>query len=153
MWRKVSIICLLPTMVFGANTETQMQADNAHFNYKTGINTYTGHVIIVHEGAHLTADKATTYLDKNHKLAKAIAFGNPAHLWQAATAKQTAFHAYAKRIEYYPAQQLVILIGEGKLSHDNNTLQAPYITYNIQTQELTSQSSATEKTTIILQNL
>lgn len=153
MWLRASLfglVCLVPAIVYSAASETQMQADNARFNYKTGVDTYTGHVLIIHGDSRLAADKAITYLNKDHKLQKAVAFGNPAHLWQAATPQQTAFHAYAKQIEFYPAKHLVVLIGEGKLLHDNNTLQAPYITYNIQTQELTSKSSATERTTFIL---
>jgi lipopolysaccharide transport protein LptA len=127
-----------------------VKSDSGDLNYKSGIDTYIGHVTIIRGAAQLEADKAITYLDKSRKLQKAIAFGNPAHMWQKATGQETEFHAYAKRIEYYPNQNLIILIGDGKIIHDNNTLQAPYITYNIQNQTLTTQPSKAGRTTIII---
>lgn len=147
---RLLLLWLIPLLVYGNELETQVKSDSGDLNYKTGVGTYIGHVTMIRGPAQLEADKTMTYLDKNRKLQKAIAFGNPAHLWQKATEQDPEFHAYAKRIEYYPNQNLLILIGNGKIIHKNNTLQAPYITYNIQDQTLTTQPSKAERTTIII---
>jgi len=155
MWHKIKIVfgtllMLWPLMLMAEELETHVKSESGNFNYKTGIGTYVGHVVMTRAPAQLEADKAITYMDKKRKLLKAVAYGNPAHLWQAATPGQTEFHAYAKTIEYYPDQHLIVLIGDGKIIHENNTLQAPYITYNIQEQIMDSKSSKDEKTTLII---
>lgn len=144
------LLWLMPFLVYGTEFETHVKSDSGDLNYKTGVGTYIGHVTIIRGPAQLEANKAITYLDKNRKLQKAMAFGNPAHLWQKAAGQDPEFHAYAQQIEFYPNQNLLILIGNGKIVHENNTLQAPYITYNIQSQTLTTQPSKIERTTIII---
>lgn len=144
------IATLLAQLAYAEEAVLNIKSTKADFNYQTGVAIYTGDVVLSKGIVRLEAEKVISYHNKRHQLVKAIAFGSPAHLWQAATKEQTELNAYAKRIEYYPNKHLVILIGNGNIIHDNNTLTAPYITYNVQTQELSTQPSKNERTIIIL---
>lgn len=145
----LALTSLLIQLAYAEEPSLNIKAIKADIDYKNSIVIYTGNVVITKGINRLVADKVISYYNKQHQLIKAIAFGNLAHLQQTATEEHPELHAYAKRIEYYPNQR-VILIDKAKVLYGKNTMQAPYITYNIQTQELSSKPSTTERTTIIL---
>jgi lipopolysaccharide transport protein LptA len=131
-------------------TEAHIKSDRGDFNYKTGVLIYLGHVLVTQPDSKLEADKMINYLDAQHKLKKAVAEGNPAHFWQAAKEGRAEFHAYAKRIEFYPTEHMVILIGDGKLVSQGHVLHAPYITYDTLEQRLITKAVGIQRTTIII---
>src|SRR5579862_5819405 len=87
----------------------RISSDTWAYNYKTGMNEYTGHVIVTQGTTHLSADRLTTKSNAKRKIQETIAYGitQPAHYWTTAKAGDSEIHAYARIIKYYPIESNV----------------------------------------------
>ena len=129
------------------------KAGHVTFNDKKGIGTYTGGVSIDQGSAHLRANHATTLMDKNHRLIRATAFGTKnkkAHFWTLSAADKPPLHAYADTIYYYPLKHELELIGHAHIKQGNNTLTAPHIRYDTETERLITTAKNNERTVILI---
>jgi lipopolysaccharide export system protein LptA len=107
-------------------------SDEWTYNYKTGVNEYTGHVVIDQGTTHLTADRLTTKSNAHHKIQEAIAYGlnQPAHYRTLAKMGDTEMHAYANIIKYYPIESNVTFEQNVTLKQGENSFQGQLIHYN-----------------------
>lgn len=117
---------------------------------KKHITIYRGNVVAVQGSTTLTADTLTLYADKNNKLEKAIAEGNPATYQTIPSPDKAVFHAEARTIEYYLKEQLIILIKHAKLIQGENSYLGPRLIYNIKNETVTSPPSTEGRATIIM---
>ena len=126
-------------------------SDKWAYNYKTGMNEYTGHVIIDQGTTHLTADRVTTKSNAQHKIQEAIAYGlsQPAHYHTLAKTGDPETHAYAKIIKYYPIESNVTFVQNVTLKQGENSFQGPFILYNMQDQVVTVPSSKEGRAVLI----
>jgi len=126
----LSRICLaLPS----DNKETiHINSDAWTYNYKTGVNEYTGHVTVNQGTTHLTADKLTTKMNTQRKIQEAIAYGlkEPAHYWTRTQMNNTEMHAFAHVIKYYPVEANVTLEKNVLVKQGENSFQGDLIHYN-----------------------
>jgi lipopolysaccharide export system protein LptA len=129
-------------------------SDATTFNYKTGANTYEGNVKLDQGSTHLTADRVTTTNNAKHKIEEAIAYGLNNKLAEYITLPKegdSALHAKAKTIKFYPTQSLVVLEGNVIVTQGKNSFEGPIIIYNMKDQTVTAPASKTGRATVIIE--
>jgi lipopolysaccharide export system protein LptA len=137
-WRIIRLLLIGITFAlrpsFALETDSQQRAtlaaDHVIYNSQKGIGTYTGNVIVIQGSTKLYADRLITHMDTTRKIDHAIALGNPAHFETLPKPEEKVFYASAKKIEYYPQQGYALLIGEGYVIQDKNSLKAEQIKYD-----------------------
>jgi lipopolysaccharide export system protein LptA len=117
----------------------RITSDHWAYNYKTGVNEYSGHAEVIQGSTHLTADKLITKSNAQHKIQEAIAYGTqqPAHYWTLSKIGGHTIHAYAKVIKYYPIESNVTLLQNVTLKQAENSFQGELIHYNSLDQTVT----------------
>jgi lipopolysaccharide export system protein LptA len=130
-------------------------ADTTLFNYKTGINTYEGHVEVTQGGTRLTAERLVTKNNKTHKMEEAIAYGakKPADYWTIPKKDDPLFHAQANVIKFYPLKSLVFLEGKVVVTQGDNNFHGALIIYNMKNQTISSPANNQGRSTIVIQPL
>lgn len=156
--RKIYFLLLLciPLLVFSLPEDRAQSmhiiADSSTFNYKTGIDTYEGHVTVDQGSTHLTADRLITEKNSQHKVVKATAYGIQKLAEYSTLPKKgdSQFHAKAKTITFYPLQSLVSLTGNVLVTQGENSFQGPVISYNMKDQIVTAPATNTGQATIVI---
>lgn len=162
MYRILHNFCILglvfiPGLLFALNTDQQKSfnviADSTVFNYKTGIDTYEGNVVIDQGTSHLTADRVVTYKDKQHKIIEAVATGINKFAVYTTIPKlgDPPLYAKAKIIKFYPPTSTVILEQNVLVTQKGNSFHGPRIIYNIKDQLITAPASNEGRATIIIE--
>lgn len=158
MCRALSFICLIFPIVALAfvqdNTSAvHVFAKSSLFNYKTGQHLYEGDVQIDQGTAHLTADRITTQLNREHRIEEAIAYGmsKPAVYTTVPKKGDLVFHASAKIIKFYPLKHTIVLEGDVAISQGENSFHGPVIIYNMQDQIITAPASKNGRAIIVIQ--
>jgi len=107
-------------------------ADSSILNYKTGVNTYEGHVKVDQGSTHIMADRLTTKSNDQHKMQEAIAYGftELAHYWTLPKIGDPEMHAHAKIIKFYPLESKVTLEQDVRVTQGKNSYQGQLILYN-----------------------
>jgi lipopolysaccharide export system protein LptA len=151
----VLVFCYLPlttqALPTDKNQPAAISANSAELNQILGTSQFNGNVIITQGTTKITANQITTFSNKKQKLNKAIALGSPAIYQTIPKAGDKVFEASAKKIEYLPTINTVILIGNGELEQAGNLLKSDYIVYNQKTGQVTTKSINNNRTTIIIQ--
>lgn len=129
---------------------------HASLDEKTGEGHYREGVSIDQGTTHLRATDATTIMNSDHQLTRAIAKGSgekQAHFWTCTSADKPPLHAYADTLSYYPLENRLELVGNARITQGDNTLQAPIINYDTKAERLITTASADKKQgTLILIN-
>lgn len=130
-----------------------LKADTVEFNNTTHQGRYLGNVQLDQGNAHLTANKAKTYANKNNQLTLAIAYGGKkqAHYWSLPEGKKQYLHAYADTIKYFAQKNQIHLIGHAKVTQGDDVMKAPLIIYDTKTQHVISKGNRLSRTTITVQ--
>lgn len=129
-----------------------ISADSAVYDHDQHLSIYRGHVNIIQGTTHLQGDIVMIYNQSNQQIQKIIAIGRPA-IYKTLPDHQTEdLYARGKRIEFYPSQHRVILIGDGKITDSKNTFSGARIVYLIDKQTISATaSSAQPETKIVIQ--
>lgn len=150
-------LCALSNSVFALpddkNKIAQLAADTADLNQQTHQGIYIGNVNFDQGTTHLRAARARTEGNEKNKLIFAVAFGDntePAHYWTQTDLDKPLLHAYADEIRYYPERHLIELIGNAKVTQDNNSLTAEKITYDTVSQHVVSEGTDDNKRTTFI---
>lgn len=135
------------------NKILHIAADSTEFNYKTGTDTYEGHVTMNQGTTHLKADRVVTQKNEHHKIISAIAFGLQQAAEYSTLPKQgdSPLHAKAKVIKYYPITSVVELEDNVTVSQGENSFQGPHIIYNMKEQTVSAPPSKNGRATIIIE--
>jgi lipopolysaccharide transport protein LptA len=154
------LVCSLLFLPFAAfslpedgSQKMHIIADSTLFNYKSGLNTYEGHVKVNQGETRLGADRVTTQSNEHHKMEEAIAYGlnSPADYWTIPQKGDPLFHAQAKTIKFYPIKSLVVLEGDVVVTQGGNSFHGPIIIYNLKDQTIASPASNKGRATIMIQ--
>ncbi len=135
------------------NKVAYINADQAMLNRKIGINIFTGHVKFDQGTTHVSANKIVTYSNKQRKVTKMIAYGDPHHLAHYQTVPklhQKPLDAWAVVIKYFPKQRVAYLIKDAVAIQKPNTFKGPIIRYDMTNQVVQSYAQKAHHTTIIL---
>lgn len=157
------LLALFSSSLFAADTKPKLSietqdplhivADSSFFDYKSGVNTYEGHVQVDQGTSHLLADRVITKNNAQHKIAEAVAYGLRGLAEYSTTPKagDDIFHAKAKVITYYPPKASIMLEGDVTVTQGENSFQGPVIIYNIKDQTVTAPSSKIGRATIVIE--
>ena len=95
-----------------------IEADRAEHDDAKRITIYRENVIIDQGSLHITGDTVTIHFDGQDEVTKITAVGAPAHFRQLPEGDIGHRKAWAKRMEYFPEQDLIVLLGEARYEKD-----------------------------------
>lgn len=107
-----------------------VEADRADIDEQRGISVYRGNVKITQGTLQLTAAELTVH-SKGGDITKAIAVGQPATYRQRPDGKAQDVEAEALRMEYFAADQKIILIDKAEVRQGGDTFRSDRINYDI----------------------
>lgn len=129
-----------------------VEADRADIDDKRGVSVYTGNVVVVQGSLRITGDKMVIHTNDRSQIEKIVTTGKPSTFEQLPDNKQDKVYGRAQRMEYYAAQEKLILIEEGFLEQSQNTFRSDRITYFVKTDQVQAgKSSGGERVRIIIQ--
>lgn len=130
----------------------KIKADATLFNYKTGIDTYEGHVKVDQGSTHLLADKLVTEKNENHKIVTATAYGTErlAELITLPSVGTQVLHAKSNIIRFYPSTSILILEDNVMVIQGANSFRGSLIVYNMKEQMVAAPASKNGRATIII---
>ena len=105
-------------------------ADQAEHDDATRITIYRGNVVIDQGSLHITGDTVTINFDALDEVTKITAVGAPAHFRQLPDGDADYRKAWAKQMEYFPEQDLIMLFGEALYEKDGSRVQANRLVYD-----------------------
>ncbi|MBU2864717.1 lipopolysaccharide transport periplasmic protein LptA [Reinekea forsetii] len=144
IWRVCSLSCLAATaLALPADRELPItgQSDEKTFETATGLVTLTGNVFI--RQGHLEIYAQQTSLETNQEtkqLQQLIATGSPARFIDLPNEDGNSVEVSGNSIEFYPAKNLIITIGNAQISQNGNTVNGERIEYNTVTGLMNIQS-------------
>ena len=107
-----------------------IEADQAEHDDAKRVTTYRRNVIIDQGSLHITGDTVTVQFDGQGEVTKITALGVPAHFRQLPDGDTSHRKAWAKRMEYFPEQDLISLLGEARYEKDGSRVQADRLVYD-----------------------
>ena len=109
-----------------------IQADRAEHDDAARTTIYHGGVVIDHGSLHILGDTVTIRFDGEDEVAKITAVGVPAHFRQLPDGDTSHRKAWAERMEYFPEQDLIVLLGEARYEkEDGSRVQADRLVYDL----------------------
>ncbi|HDZ56012.1 MAG TPA: lipopolysaccharide transport periplasmic protein LptA [Pseudomonas xinjiangensis] len=137
----------LPAFALPEDSEQpiRIQADTATLDDRRNTAVYTGDVVITQGTMRLTGDQVTLNTDAEGAVSKIVSVGNPATFVQTPQPDQGPVNARGQTIEYYAADERVVLIDDAHLDQEGNTFEGEYVTYNVR-EELVEAGRAGEST-------
>lgn len=121
----------------------RIQANTATLDDRRNTAVYTGDVIITQGSMRLTGNRVTLNTDADGAVSKIVSVGNPATFVQTPRPGQGPVNARAQTIEYFAADERVVLIENAHLDQDGNTFTGQYVRYDVG-QQLVEAGRATE---------
>ena len=105
-------------------------ADAAEHDDATRITVYRGNVVIDQGSLHITGDAVTVNFDALDQVTKITSVGTPAHFRQLPDGDTGHRKAWAKQMEYFPEQDLIMLFGDARYEKDGSRVEADRLVYD-----------------------
>lgn len=105
-------------------------ADRAEHDDATRTTIYRGNVVIDQGSLHITGDTVTINFDAQDEVTKITTAGEPAHFRQLPDGDTNHRKAWARQMEYFPEQDLIMLSGEALYERDGSRVQAERLVYD-----------------------
>lgn len=105
-------------------------ADGAEHDDASRITIYRGNVVIDQGSLHITGDTVTVNFDAHDDVTKITSVGAPAHFRQLPDGDTDHRKAWAKQMEYFPEQDLIMLSGEALYEKGGSRVQANRLVYD-----------------------
>ena len=124
-------------------------ADRAEHDDARRITIYRGNVEVDQGSLHITGDNVTIQFDGQDEVAKITVRGAPAHFRQLSGGGASQRKAWAKQMEYFPGQDLIMLVGEARYEKDGSHVRADRLVYdsrNARFKALTDTASGGDRT-------
>lgn len=157
MRRSKVFSCLLMINIAFATSEdnnlpVNISSNSANANLQTGVVVYSGDVIATQGQRKLTGNTLTIMRGSDGKIQSFVAQGNPATTQEIPSQGAQMAHGQAQTIYYFPQQNLVKYVKDAKFTQGGNIFTGDLITYNTQTQIVSSPKTPgnTGTTTIIV---
>lgn len=112
------------------NQPIHLSADRADINDHTGVSVFTGHVVLSQGSMRLWSDTLTVYHDKQDRITRMVAEGNPVRFREQPKAKGEPITGSAQRVDYDVATRVVVLEQNAQLTQGHNRFQGPRIEYD-----------------------
>lgn len=127
------IFLLAAGAAFGLDTDSEqpvyIDSDNAVYDEKAEISTYTGNVIATQGSIKIDADKLVVYL-KDGNIVKLVATGNPSHFEQLPSEGKEKIYGEGLINEFYPEKNLLIFMKKASVRQGDAKQSSEYIEYD-----------------------
>ena len=107
-----------------------IEADRAERDVLKRVMIYREDVVIEQGSLHITGDTVIAHFDVENDISKMIAIGAPAHFRQLPDGDTRYHKAWARRIEYFPGQALIALLGDARYERGGSRVQADRLVYD-----------------------
>ncbi|MGY4492475.1 lipopolysaccharide transport periplasmic protein LptA [gamma proteobacterium L18] len=107
-----------------------IQSDDAQLDDKQGVATYKGNVIITQGTMKITGNTVTITRNAQGDVDVFTSVGNLAYYEQKPAIDKPIVQGYGKTIQYFSAQNRIILIDQAKVVNDGNTSEGEKIVYD-----------------------
>jgi lipopolysaccharide export system protein LptA len=107
-----------------------IQSDDAQLDDKRGVATYKGNVVITQGSMKITGNTVTITRNAQGEVDVFTSVGNLAYYEQKPAVDKPIVQAYAVTIQYYAAQDRIVLIDKAKVVNDGNTSEGEKIVYD-----------------------
>ncbi|MDE3738443.1 MULTISPECIES: lipopolysaccharide transport periplasmic protein LptA [Pseudomonas] len=112
----------------------RVQADSAELDDKQGVAVYRGNVVITQGTLKITGDTVTITQDSNGDVEVFTSVGKPAYYEQKPAVDKEIVKAYGLTIQYFAANERIILLDQAKVIQEGNTFEGEKIVYDTQRQ-------------------
>lgn len=112
----------------------RVQADSAELDERQGVAVYRGSVVITQGTLKITGDTVTITQDKNGDIEVFTAVGDRAYYEQKPAVDKDIVKAYGRTIQYFAANERIILIDQAKVVQQGNTFEGEKIVYDTRRQ-------------------
>jgi lipopolysaccharide export system protein LptA len=113
-----ALLLCLPLSAMGLDSDrdqpVHLESDRASLDERQGINIFTGNVHLRQGTRNLRGNRMTIYLEDG-SIDRAEIDGSPATFVQRPEGEDTDMHASALRMEYYAADERIVLLGEARV--------------------------------------
>lgn len=106
-----------------------IDSDNAVYDEKAEISTYTGKVVATQGSIRIDADKLVVYL-KGGDIIKLVATGNPSHFEQLPAVGKEKIYGEGLINEFYPEKNLLIFMKKASVWQGDAKQSSEYIEYD-----------------------
>ncbi|PTU76290.1 lipopolysaccharide transport periplasmic protein LptA [Pseudomonas mangrovi] len=112
----------------------RVQADSAELDDRQGVAVYHGNVIITQGSMKITGDKVTITQTADGDIDVFTSVGKPAYYEQRPAADKDLVKAYGLTIQYFAANERIVLIDQAKVIQEGNTFEGEKIVYDTRRQ-------------------
>lgn len=126
-----------------------IEADRKHTDYKGGVATYEGRVIIRQGQLTLTADKATLHL-REGQLERAVLEGQPV-TYEDRDEQGQPIRGQARRMDYQAREEVLTLSGQARVERAGDTLMSERIVYHLKSEVVDAGAGAGDRVRMTLQ--
>lgn len=133
------MLLLLPMSAAALSTDRDkpavIEADEVEFDFRTGVRTYKGNVIVDQGTLHITGDKMVVNY-KGEEMESATAWGNPATFRQRPDDKDEDVEGEGLKIILHQIENTLTLITNASLKQGPQTARGNIIIYNMATDKM-----------------
>jgi lipopolysaccharide export system protein LptA len=108
----------------------EIEADRAEADDARHVTIYRGNVVIVQGTLRIEGDTVWIHYDENDELTKLVSEGRQAHFRQLPDDGDEYRMAYADRLEYYRANDLIVMLGGARYGQGADQINAQRIVYD-----------------------
>ena len=141
------VVCLQSTFALDSdkNQPASVEADEVEYDFRTGVRTYKGNVIVEQGSLRITGDKLVVVY-KDDKLESATAWGNLASFKQRPEGKDQDVVGKGKKILLDQVKNTLTLVEEASLQQGTDVAKGEMIVYDINKDKLSIRGSAATQT-------
>ncbi|HYQ37467.1 MAG TPA: lipopolysaccharide transport periplasmic protein LptA [Pseudomonas sp.] len=131
-----SLLATVPAWALPSDREQpiRVQADTAELDDAKHVAVYRGGVVVTQGTLKITGDTVTVTQDKNGEIETFTSVGKPAYYEQKPAPDKPLVKAYGLTIQYFAANERIVLIDQAKVIQDGNTFEGEKIVYDTQRQ-------------------
>ena len=112
----------------------RVQADSAELDDRQGVAVYHGNVIITQGSMKITGDRVTITQTASGDIDVFTSVGQPAYYEQRPAADKDLVKAYGLTIQYFAANERIVLLDQAKVVQEGNTFEGEKIVYDTRRQ-------------------
>ncbi len=125
-------------------------ADKGTFNQQTGVNVYTGNVLIIQGTIRLEADNIVVNLDKTNSLKNATATGKPAKFQQKISADKGIAYGEGNQVFYDAATAQITLTGNAKINQDGSSFNGNTLRYGMTQGDIEGSGNSQQRVEMVI---
>ena len=126
-----------PVVLSAENDPITIEADHATLSEKQGLSTYSGNVVLTQGDIKINADEIIVHHEQG-ELTHVTARGLPVKYHQQGETQELDIHGEANTMEYFAAEERLLLLDSAKLTQGGNAFSGNRIEYDTQREVVTA---------------